>query len=419
MHHIFIQDNVIQDVSHLCASNPTGAYNDAGVRIGSGASNIYVIHNSINSTSLNQSACTLSPSYDSPGDGIYRMGTSAGTFVLSSNTITGGFRDGIGGEGAGSGVDNYDVSYNIVSGQKDDGIEMDGDNMNTRIYGNNVNNDKGNSALSNAPTVVGPAYIFRNTFRVSSPAPGGAVAFKLGGGSVGFSFYIHNSIDTSPSPTPAQTFSNAGGGNIDNHYLLNNVIKTSNHAISHFMSSCSLDYNDYFPSVSGYALFEYWNGLSGNTYMTVADFRTATGQEPHGIQQDPLFADNTLHLSGSSLAIDKAMPLANFNGPNSAWPTVGSGPDMGAYEYGTGSSQVNLPHPADTNTDYLMSLDEATHFSYCWKVGTPIPSGCPNPAPSDYQNDATRAGTLWSSTNDGRYTYDSSKICPQCWVPAP
>jgi hypothetical protein len=83
------------------------------------------------------------------------------------------------------------------------------------------------------------------------------------------------------------------------------------------------------------------------------------------------------------------------------------------------NTTTSLPHPADANSDYLMSVDEATHFSFCWKSGSPIPSGCPNPAPSDYQNDASRAATLWLSSSQGTYRYDSTQTCPLCWVVVP
>jgi hypothetical protein len=326
-HHVFIKNSIVQDVSRLCGADPKGTYNDAGVLVRGGASHIFILGNTIYGTTLSSAACTLSPTWDSPGAGIYRMGTSGGTFVFEGNTITGGFRDGIGGEGAGAGVDNYDVDRNTVSGTKDDGIEMDGDNMNTRIWENVVTDAGGNSDLSNAPSVVGPVYVFRNVFLNNSFRPG--VAIKLGGADA-YAFYFHNSIDSTTNAALADYDS----GYTTNHTFLNNVIVFHPDAIENFSSRNTLDYNLYWQQTSEFVF--HWNdGSSAKNYDTLAAFQAETGQEAHGMHADPAFLDDALNLSTSnptSPAIDRGKVLVNFNDPSSAWPYAGALPDLGARE---------------------------------------------------------------------------------------
>jgi hypothetical protein len=71
-------------------------------------------------------------------------------------------------------------------------------------------------------------------------------------------------------------------------------------------------------------------------------------------------------------------------------------------------------HPADVNADSKMELNEATSYGFCWKSAPAVPAGCPANATLDY---AVRAGTLWSSSADGTYQFDSTKNPPLCWLP--
>jgi len=66
-------------------------------------------------------------------------------------------------------------------------------------------------------------------------------------------------------------------------------------------------------------------------------------------------------------------------------------------------------HPADTNEDWRLSIDEITSYGAAWKRGDtwPVP---PNPIPIDY---VTNAGMLWKSGET--YHYVSGETPPQCW----
>jgi len=90
----------------------------------------------------------------------------------------------------------------------------------------------------------------------------------------------------------------------------------------------------------------------------------------------------------------------------------GTSPDAGADELGSGGTTIPTPHPADTNSDFLMGLNEATFYGACWKKAPDTSGGCPANATLDY---AVRAGTLWNATVNGQYQYNSLATCPLCW----
>ena len=76
---------------------------------------------------------------------------------------------------------------------------------------------------------------------------------------------------------------------------------------------------------------------------------------------------------------------------------------------------VATPHPADTSGDFKITANEATTYGACWRSAPTILAGClTTGATMDY---AVRAGTIWNSSSDGSYHFDSTKTCPLCWVP--
>src|ERR1041384_2997621 len=73
-------------------------------------------------------------------------------------------------------------------------------------------------------------------------------------------------------------------------------------------------------------------------------------------------------------------------------------------------------HPADTNQDFFIKIDEVTKFSLCVKTGGTSPAGCP-PLSDLTSANLTNAKTLWRSGEV--YHYDSTKTPPDCWVTGP
>jgi PKD repeat protein len=76
---------------------------------------------------------------------------------------------------------------------------------------------------------------------------------------------------------------------------------------------------------------------------------------------------------------------------------------------GSSSISAGSYHPADTDKNWRISIDEATAYGAAWKQGTTWPNP-PNPIPIDY---VTNAGYLWKSGE--AYHYDASNTPP--WVP--
>ena len=67
-------------------------------------------------------------------------------------------------------------------------------------------------------------------------------------------------------------------------------------------------------------------------------------------------------------------------------------------------------HPADSNADFQIVIEEVTAYGAAWKRGQvwPLP---PNPIPIGY---VTRAGYLWRVGEF--YRRDNTQLCPSCWV---
>src|SRR5262249_7024484 len=116
---------------------------------------------------------------------------------------------------------------------------------------------------------------------------------------------------------------------------------SSGSMIDYSPSTSKFDYN--LGIVTSGASFAYlWNGAT--TYDTFATFRSGTGQEAHGVNADPAFIDSALHIDASSAAVDRGVVIPNFNSLDSAWPYVGSAPDIGAFEFG---SPTAVPGPTN------------------------------------------------------------------------
>ena len=326
-HHVFIQDNTLQNVSAQCAAGPTTThYSDTGILIGNNTSNIYVLRNAVHSPALNNPACTQKTPWHGPGEGI--GWTNVTTLVIKGNTVTDAFRDAIAADSETKGV-NVDVTGNTVSGFVDDGIESKGANVNTRLWGNTIIADKADTCIAgntNSPTLpYGPLYIFRNTCRVTTTNPSGTTAYKIYPGAPMYLF--HNSLDSSLANPRWDCFVMGGDGPF---VVLNNISVSSGSMVGRGKSTAAtFDYN--LGVVTTNAPYAYrWNGTT--EYNTFAEFRSGTGQEAHGLSAPPLFVDASLRIGPRSPAVDRGVILPNFNTLDSAWPYSGSAPDIGAFE---------------------------------------------------------------------------------------
>ena len=71
-----------------------------------------------------------------------------------------------------------------------------------------------------------------------------------------------------------------------------------------------------------------------------------------------------------------------------------------------------LYHPADSNSDSKVVINEMTAYAAAWKQGGNWPTP-PSPVPINYM---TNAASLWKQGES--YVYDSSQQAPLCWKKA-
>ena len=223
-----------------------------------------------------------------------------------------------------------DVYNNKISNTYDDGIELEGANMNVRAWGNYFDDVYG--AVGCASTSLGPIYIFRNVMNSSRKAPmntkqgdRGAYFLKLGNENqqltLGKINFFHNSM-LQPPPRPGIDSPSSGGqagiaktgatkyqSNITSR---NNIIFTreaENHAVNDPQKDPTNDFD-----------YDLFNGqLIG-----------ASTIEAHGVKGKPSYDSSAkvpATLAEGSLGIDAGVKLPNFNDGFS-----GKAPDMGAVE---------------------------------------------------------------------------------------
>jgi hypothetical protein len=153
--------------------------------------------------------------------------------------------------------------------------------------------------------------------------------------------------------------------------------------------------------------------LYNNNYHSIASL---VDLAVNNIDVDPLFVDapgGDYHLRANSRCLNAglnsstngspALPLIDKDGNvRIADGTV----DLGAYEQATTDQ-----HPADTDTNWVMTVAEFTAYATAWTNRAAWATG-PNPIPIDY---VTRAGYL-AGTNSGAY-HNAGGGKPRNWQP--
>lgn len=227
-----------------------------------------------------------------------------------------------------------DVYGNYVSHCWDDGIEIEGANMNVRIWGNYITMTLG--ALGCASTSLGPSYYFRNVYAVSRKsgetdvnAFRGHYLIKMGAEAkdarfaAGRKYFLHNTALQPPTVGGPDPTSGAQEGMILTSATKRELNIVSRNNILFMRRDTDQAIRD--PQLSPSNDFDY------DLYF--GKVQAVAGAEAHGIQAQPQFEaapDGRLWLRPGSPGHDAAVPLANFNDD-----FVGKGPDMGAVETGT------------------------------------------------------------------------------------
>lgn len=235
-----------------------------------------------------------------------------------------------------------DFYNNDLSWAQDDCMEADYGCHNIRVYRNRCYN--AHTGLSVQPSYGGPIYLIRNeVYGVT------ALTFKLHNYCMGMEVY-NNTVCSARSGF--QSFNRWQNGHFRNNLFLGGKTFVEpggreRHAYAMTTGSMTpyttMDYNGYRRNAPG-DLINWFDGLKGAAYATLADFTAGTGYEQHGIMVDyDIFAnagppeisvtsDPTkydLRLKPGAVAADAGCAL-----PNVTDAYTGKAPDMGCYEIG-------------------------------------------------------------------------------------
>jgi hypothetical protein len=244
---------------------------------------------------------------------------------------------------------SIDIYNNEIHLMGDDFIETDGGVHNIRVY-NNRGVNAAHGGYSSQPIFGGPVYFIRN---ILYHVPSG-VAFKLDARPAGL-FMYHNTIigeQAVRSPTGNMHYRN-------NLFLGRDTPDRGVMAWGNATSVYSSDYNGYRPNKGVAAQYMWLAAKPGEqlyeaardrwrNFATLADFRTATGQEAHGIEVDfDIFEkkmvppdptkrhavyhvmDLDFRLISGRKAVDAGVAIPTVNDGY-----AGAAPDLGALEVG-------------------------------------------------------------------------------------
>jgi len=234
-----------------------------------------------------------------------------------------------------------DIYGNYVSHCWDDGLEIEGANMNVRVWGNYITMTYG--AIGAASTSLGPSYYFRNVYAVSRKAQTtdensfrGHFLIKLGSEpksaefSRGRKYFFHNTTLQPPTVGGPDPASGAQSGLVLTSATKRELNIVSRNNILHLRRQSDLAIRD--PQLSKANDFDY--------DLYTGRVQAAEGAEAHGIVAIPVYdraPDGRLWLRPGTPGHDAAQRIPNFNDD-----FVGAGPDMGAVETGTAEPKPAL-----------------------------------------------------------------------------
>lgn len=242
-----------------------------------------------------------------------------------------------------------DIYGNLFLYGNDDGIELDGGQMNVRFFGNRIEGFL--CGISTAPNKLGPSYIYRNLVANLGDETGAVgSAVKNGGGyqhSLGRQFFFHNTMYGKGNGIHGVGYGDEPVPNRRRFLATsrNNVLVNSRSGDYALNDPLGLQEND----------FDY--DLIGNTSRPDGKgrFSAITGSEANGVFGLPDL-ENEFHgdfrLKPASPGIDAGQVIANFSDNYN-----GSGPDMGAFEVGERGLMPWRPVDVEIDKQRLMVWD--------------------------------------------------------------
>ena len=204
-----------------------------------------------------------------------------------------------------------DIYGNMMIYGEDDCIELDGGQMNVRVYKNRMEQTR--CGISTAPNMMGPSYLFNNLIvnLGGSWKNESGSAVKAGGapdGVMGLQYFINNTMDSEAS---GPTNINYSGSSNYHAFSRNNIFVTHKSARNALANKAADERDD----------FDY-DLIYGGIFNVPGENR-----EMHGVFAEPQYVDASkgiYHLTESSPGTNGGTYIDNFN--------EDTAPNMGVYE---------------------------------------------------------------------------------------
>lgn len=244
------------------------------------------------------------------------------------------------GEKTGGPSRDADFYGNVLQYGQDDGIELDGGQMNVRFYNNKIEGFL--CGISTVPFMVGPSYMWKNLIiNLGTETGGTGSAFKSGGGSGTLYSYSRMYLFNNTIYTDGHAIGQGGFGTPPNTFIYttrNNIFMASNHSINDTVYVKESDYD--------YDLLSKKDGSPATYFYT-------ENQEKHGVFEAATFksvADGLYMAEGAG--VDKGAVVPNFMDDYE-----GAAPDIGAFELGKDNRKSIPARPVDIWADkYSVTL---------------------------------------------------------------
>ncbi len=269
-----------------------------------------------------------------------------------------------------------DVYDNLIYNMGDDGLEADGWCSNVRLWNNTFHDVL--MGISLAPVYEGPVYAIRNLiYRTgvgNNDYSGSPFKFNSGYDQSGTMYLFHNTADAA-LPGNNGLYIKAPG-TWEMIYARNNIWSGTDYALNNYNETqpIDFDYDDLYTTNPDE--FVYWGDGPDRHMRDLPTFQTLTGQELHGFNLEPGFADPVsadYSLETTSNLIDAGLLIPGIN-----QDYMGAAPDIGAFEYeGFGftlhaSPEVQAIQPGGTAT-FLLDLQPVGGFSETVTLSAPAP----------------------------------------------
>lgn len=298
-----------------------------------------------------------------------------------------------------------DVYENLVYRAGDDGMETDGQCSNVRIWSNTFHDVL--MGISLAPVYDGPVYAIRNLiYRTgvgNNDYTGSPFKFNSGYPQSGPMYLFHNTADAA-LPGNNGIYIKAPG-TWDIIYARNNIWSGTDYALNNYNETQPIDFDYDGLYTTNPNEFVYWGSGPNRHMRDLATFQSLTGQEPHGLNVEPGFADagsGDYTLDATSDLIDAGVVIPGINDDYE-----GAAPDVGAYEFAP--SLVLSGTPADQSVHLTWTVNTTLSVTSTWQIEYDGPPGDP-PSPITGIISPTRAYTLTSLTNYTWYTITLSAL---------